>query len=195
MARTADIHRVTGETDIRVSINLDGSGTCDVATGIGFFDHMLHLFARHSLIDLTIAAKGDLEVDGHHTVEDTGISIGQALAQAMGDKAGIERYASIMTPMDESLVACAMDISGRGGFWSDFSIPVPMIGDFASELTMEFFGALARTAGITLHMKQLAGENSHHIVEAAFKSFARALRQAISTNVRERGVPSTKGTL
>ena len=194
--RKAEITRTTKETDITVSLDLDGTGEVEVDTGIGFFDHMLDAFGRHGLFDLTVKAKGDLHVDGHHTVEDVGIVLGQAFAQAIGDKRGIVRYGDIMLPMDEALVLAAVDFSGRGGLFWQMDIPYQMVGSFDSTLAKEFFIAFAANAGITLHVKQLAGENVHHIVEALFKAVARALRAAVATDPRAAdALPSTKGTL
>jgi len=194
-ARTATIERKTRETDIRISIDLDGVGESTIDTGIGFFDHMLTHLAKHSLCNIEVKCKGDLQVDAHHTVEDVGIAIGQALAKAVGDKAGIVRYGSSVVPMDEALVMTALDISGRGSLEYGLALKKEMIGTFDSELTPEFFKALANNAGINVHIRELEGSNAHHIVEAAFKSFARALREATSRDVRVTGVPSTKGTL
>ncbi|MEN6357645.1 MAG: imidazoleglycerol-phosphate dehydratase HisB [Armatimonadota bacterium] len=193
--RKADIERKTKETQISVSINLDGTGESTVDTGIGFFDHMLTHLAKHSLCNLVVKCKGDLEVDAHHTVEDVGISIGKAIARAVGDKAGIVRYGSSVVPMDEALVMTALDLSGRGGLVYGLQIEKEMIGAFDSELTPEFFKALVNNAGINAHIRQLDGSNAHHIVEAAFKSFARALREALSADDRVKGIPSTKGIL
>lgn len=194
--RTAQVSRATKETNITVSVGLDGSGTVDAQTGIGFFNHMLDAFGRHSLIDLEVDAKGDLQVDGHHTVEDTGIVLGQALAQALGDKRGISRFGQCVLPMDEALVMAALDISGRGGLYWDVQLPFGMVGDFDTQLAREFFIALATNAGITLHVRQLAGDNAHHVIEAAFKAVARALRQAVEPDPRAAGaLPSTKGAL
>lgn len=196
MERTATISRATAETDIEVTVNLDGSGRAEVSTGIGFFDHMLTAFARHGRIDLAVRAAGDLQVDGHHTVEDAGIVIGQALAAALGDKAGIARYGSAFVPMDEALVLVALDISGRGQLHWAVEVPFGMVGDFDTQLAREFFIALAANAGITLHVRQLAGDNVHHIFEAAFKAAGRALRQAVAIDAALAGeVPSTKGCL
>ena len=196
MTRTATMHRATAETDIAVEVNLDGTGRADVATGIGFFDHMLDAFARHSRIDLTVRVAGDLQVDGHHSVEDAGIVIGQALGAALGDKAGIARFGSAFVPMDEALVLAALDISGRGQLHWAVEVPFGMVGDFDTQLAREFFIALAANAGITLHMRQLAGDNVHHILEAAFKACGRALRAAVAIDGALAGeVPSTKGTL
>ena len=196
MTRAATMHRATAETDITVEVNLDGTGRADVATGIGFFDHMLDAFARHSRIDLMVRVAGDLQVDGHHSVEDAGIVIGQALGTALGDKAGITRFGSAFVPMDEALVLAALDISGRGQLHWTVEVPFGMVGDFDTQLAREFFIALATNAGITLHVRQLAGDNVHHILEAAFKACGRALRAAVAIDGALAGeVPSTKGTL
>ena len=196
MAREATVTRTTKETDITISIGLDGTGVTEIATGIGFFDHMLEAFGRHGLFDLSVQAKGDLHVDGHHTVEDAGIVLGKAFAQALGDKRGIVRFGDIALPMDEALVLAAVDISGRGALYWDMQIPYQMVGGFDSTLAKEFFIAFAANAGITLHLKQLAGEHVHHIVEAAFKATARALREAVADDPRSAGaLPSTKGAL
>ena len=194
--RTATITRQTAETDISVEINLDGSGQYDNQTGVGFFDHMLDQLARHSLIDMTIRATGDLHIDDHHTVEDTGIALGQALTQALGDKTGIRRYGSCLLPMDDALIRCALDLSARPFLIWNVDLPTPKIGTFDTELVREFFTALATHGGITLHVDQLHGFNSHHIAEAAFKSVARALREAVETDPRKAdAIPSTKGAL
>jgi imidazoleglycerol-phosphate dehydratase len=193
--RKAEIKRKTRETDIKVAINLDGSGESAIDTGIGFFDHMLTHLAKHSLCDLNVSCKGDLEVDAHHSVEDIGIALGKAIAKAAGDKVGIVRYGSSIVPMDEALVMTALDLSGRGGLVYGLELEKEMIGAFDSELTPEFFKALVNNAGINAHIRQLDGSNAHHIVEAAFKSFARALREAVSYDKRGKGIPSTKGTL
>ena len=194
--RFAEIKRTTNETDIEAAINLDGTGEADVETGIGFFDHMLDAFGRHSLFDVRVRAKGDLEVDGHHTVEDAGIVLGQAFAAALGDKRGIRRFGSLALPMDEALVLAACDLSGRGQLHWDVGVPPVMIGSFDATLAKEFFIAFAANAGVTLHVRQLAGENAHHIVEAAFKVVARALREAVEPDERLGGaLPSTKGSL
>jgi imidazoleglycerol-phosphate dehydratase len=193
--RKSEIERKTKETQIRISVNLDGTGKGKASTGIGFFDHMLDHLATHSLCDVDVACKGDLDVDAHHTVEDVGIAIGQAISQALGDKRSITRYGSAVVPMDESLVLVALDISGRGSLSCNLDLKKEMIGTFDSELAQEFFKSVARSAGITLHIKQLGGKNAHHVVEAAFKAFARALRQAVALDERVSGVPSTKGTL
>ena len=196
MERYAHIERVTKETDIKLSIDLDGSGKVQVETGVPFFNHMLEAFGRHGLFDLVVDAKGDLEVDAHHTVEDVGLVLGQAIAQALGDKRGITRFGSIVLPMDEALIIAAVDISGRGQLHYDVSLPIEFIGTFDTTLAKEFFIALASNAGITLHIRSLAGENSHHIIEAASKACARALAQAVSIDPRTKGeLPSTKGTL
>ncbi len=193
--RKASVDRKTRETDISVAINLDGTGDSQVSTGIGFFDHMLTHLAKHSLCDLAIKCEGDLQVDAHHTVEDVGIAIGQAIAQALGDKAGITRYGSAIVPMDEALVMAVLDISGRGSLVYGIELRKEMIGTFDSELTPEFFKALVTNAGINAHIRLLDGSNAHHVVEAAFKAFARALRQAVSHDERVQGIPSTKGSL
>jgi imidazoleglycerol-phosphate dehydratase len=194
--RTAKVTRATAETDISVEINLDGTGVYDNQTGVGFFDHMLDQLARHSLIDMTIRAKGDLHIDDHHTVEDTGIALGQALTQALGDKRGIVRYGACHLPMDDAQVRCALDLSARPFLVWNVELPTQKIGTFDCELVREFFQALATHGGITLHVDQLHGFNSHHITEAAFKAVARALRIAVETDPRKSdAVPSTKGTL
>jgi len=194
--RSATITRKTAETEISVTIDLDGTGTYDNQTGIGFFDHMLDQLSRHSLIDFSIRAKGDLHIDDHHTVEDTGIALGQALTQALGDKRGIRRYGSCLLPMDDALVRCALDLSARPFLIWNVDLPTPKIGTFDTELVREFFQALSTHGGITLHVDQLHGLNSHHIAEAAFKSVARALREAVETDPRKGdAVPSTKGAL
>ncbi|MFL5521876.1 MAG: imidazoleglycerol-phosphate dehydratase HisB [Gemmatimonadales bacterium] len=196
MPRTAEIRRTTKETDLLVRIDLDGSGRAEVRTGIGFFDHMLEAFARHGLFDLVVQAQGDLHVDGHHTVEDTGIALGQAIAQALGDRRGIRRYADACVPLDESLVRAVVDVSGRPYLWYQVDIPKwQMLGDFDVFLTPEFFRALVTNAQLTAHIDLLRGDNPHHIVESAFKAFARALDMATSIDPRVQGVPSTKGSL
>ena len=195
MTRTAKAVRATNETDIGLSVDLDGTGVADVETGIGFFDHMLAALARHALVDLTVRAKGDLEVDDHHTVEDTGIVLGQALREALGDKRGIRRFGSVMVPLDEALIMAAVDISGRGELYWDVPIGPAKVGTFDTELGHEFFAGLAREAGITLHLRLVCGSNAHHILEAAFKAAARALREAVEPDPRVDGVPSTKGSL
>lgn len=196
MTRTAKVVRATAETDIGLSIDLDGTGVADVETGVGFFDHMLCALARHSMIDLTLRVKGDTCVDDHHTVEDTGIVLGQALHEALGDKRGIRRFGSVMVPLDEALVMAAVDISGRGELFWDVAIGPSKVGSFDTELGHEFFAGLARDAGITLHLRLVCGENAHHILEATFKAFARALREAVEPDFRSAGaIPSTKGSL
>lgn len=193
--RRAVVTRVTGETDITVELDLDGTGTCSIDTGVPFFDHMLNAFGRHGLFDLTVHATGDIEVDAHHTVEDTGIVLGQAFTQALGDKAGITRFSDVCIPMDETLVQAAVDISGRGQAYCDLPIPTERVGSFDTELAVEFFYAFARDARVTLHVRELAGANSHHIIEAAFKAAGRAMRYACELDPRVNGVPSTKGSL
>ena len=196
MTRRGEVQRRTGETDLRVTVDLDGSGTSEVRTGIGFFDHMLDALARHALLDLTVIATGDLHVDGHHTVEDTGIALGGAIARALGDRSGIRRYGHALVPLDESLVRAVVDVSGRP--WLSYDIEIPkwqMLGDYDVFLTPEFFRALVTNAGLTVHMDLVRGDNPHHIVEAAFKAFARALDAATALDPRVPGVPSTKGAL
>jgi imidazoleglycerol-phosphate dehydratase len=196
MPRVGQITRKTKETDLHVLVNLDGTGQAKVKTGIGFFDHMLEALARHGLLDLTVEARGDLHVDGHHTVEDTGIVLGQAIAQALGDRAGIRRYADAVVPLDEALVRCVVDVSGRP--YLSYHIDIPkwqMLGDYDVFLTPEFFRALVLNAGLTVHLDLIRGDNPHHIVESAFKAFARALDDATALDPRVTGVPSTKGTL
>ena len=196
MARSGEIRRATKETDLHVRVDLDGKGDAHIRTGIGFLDHMLEAFARHALLDLTVEAQGDLNVDGHHTVEDTGIALGLALAQALGDRAGIRRYGDALVPLDEALVRAVVDVSGRP--YLSYHIDVPkwqMLGDYDVFLTPEFFRALVLNAGLTAHLDLVRGDNPHHIVEAAFKAFARALDAATALDPRVVGVPSTKGTL
>ena len=194
--RSATITRQTAETEISVTVNLDGTGTYDNQTGVGFFDHMLDQLARHSLIDMTIRAKGDLHIDDHHTVEDTGIALGQALVQALGDKRGIRRYGECRLPMDDAQVACALDLSARPFLIWNLEMPTQKIGSFDTELVREFFQAMATHGGITLHIDLLHGVNSHHIAEAAFKATARALRDAVEPDPRKGdAIPSTKGAL
>mgnify|MGYP006281674001 CR=1 FL=1 len=194
--RQARIERKTAETRIVVEIDLDGTGACDTATGVGFFDHMLDQLARHALIDLRVRAEGDLHIDDHHTVEDTGIAIGQALAQALGDKRGIRRYGACLLPMDDALVRAALDLSGRPYLVWSVPFEAPKIGTFDTELVREFFQALSSHGGVTLHVERLAGINAHHVAEAAFKAVARALREAVEPDPRREGaVPSTKGAL
>ncbi len=194
--RTATIERVTGETQIAVTLNLDGSGVYDVATGIGFLDHMLEQLSRHSLIDLHVRAKGDLHIDAHHTTEDSALAIGSAFAQALGDRKGITRYGDALIPMDETLTRVALDISGRPYLVWRTSFSQPRLGDMDTELFKEWFAAFAQTAGVTLHIETLYGVNNHHIVESCFKGLARALRAAVTLDPRKLdAVPSTKGTL
>ncbi|HEY7682727.1 MAG TPA: imidazoleglycerol-phosphate dehydratase HisB [Gemmatimonadales bacterium] len=196
MGRSAEISRKTRETRIRIRVDLDGTGQAQARTGIGFFDHMLEALARHSLLDLELECAGDLHVDGHHTVEDVGIVLGQAIAQALGDRAGIRRFADATVPLDEALVRAVMDVSGRP--FLSYNIEIAkwqMLGDYDVFLTPEFFRALVLNAGLTVHLDLVRGENPHHIVEAAFKAFARALDQAIQKDPRVTGVPSTKGVL
>lgn len=194
--RSAKIIRKTVETDISVEITLDGTGAYSNETGVGFFDHMLDQLARHSLIDMKIRCSGDLHIDDHHTVEDVGIALGQALTQALGDKKGIRRYGSCLLPMDDALVRAALDLSGRPYLVWTLDLPTAKIGSFDTELVREFFQALSSHGGITLHIDQLHGLNSHHIAEAAFKAVARALRDAVETDTRKAdAIPSTKGAL
>ncbi len=193
--RQAHIERQTSETQISLHISLDGDGSSEILTGVGFFDHMLTHVARHGLLHLTVQASGDLHIDDHHTVEDVGIALGQALREAAGDKAGIVRYGYAQTPMDESLVSCALDWSGRGLLVDDFVFPSSKIGTFDTELVPEFFRAVAAQAGLTLHFEQKRGRNAHHIAEAAFKAFGRALDMAKQRDERVGGIPSTKGVL
>jgi imidazoleglycerol-phosphate dehydratase len=194
--RAASVSRRTAETDIAASIALDGTGKAEIATGVGFLDHMLELFARHGLFDVAVTATGDLHVDQHHTTEDAGIALGQAFLKALGDKKGITRYADLHVPMDETLSRVAVDISGRPFRVFRSAFPTQKIGAFDTELVREFFQAFAMNAGVTLHLETLYGENSHHIAESLFKGLARALRRAVAVDPREEGrVPSTKGTL
>jgi imidazoleglycerol-phosphate dehydratase len=196
MSRTAEIRRLTGETNIELKLNLDGTGAADIQTGVGFLDHMLHLLARHSLIDLSVRAAGDLYVDSHHTVEDVGICLGKAIAQAVGDKTGIRRYGHFTLPMDETLVTVAVDLSGRPFFVWKADVPVEQLGAFNSQLAEEFWHAVASNALMNLHVVCHYGKNTHHILEAIFKAAARSLRQAVELDPRAAGmVPSTKGTL
>lgn len=196
MSRVAEVDRKTNETSIRLRLDLDGSGTTDISTGIGFFDHMLDQLGRHWLVDLEIDASGDLHVDAHHTVEDVGICLGTALNEALGEKRGIRRYGWSIVPMEEALVQSALDLSGRPLLVFDAPVPAEVIGNYDPDLTEEFFTALSRTAGITLHIRLLAGKNSHHIVEAVFKSVAQALKVATELDARRgSAVPSTKGVL
>ena len=193
--RTATVHRATGETDITVELDLDGSGTAHISTGVPFFDHMLDAFTRHGLFDLTINATGDVEVDAHHTVEDTGIVLGQAFAEALGEKRGVTRFADVAVPLDEALVQAVVDLSGRGQAYCQLPMPTERVGTFDTELAVEFFYAFARDARATLHVRELAGANSHHIIEAAFKAAGRAMRRACELDPRVTGIPSTKGSL
>jgi imidazoleglycerol-phosphate dehydratase len=195
MSRTATISRTTNETSIELELNLDGSGNAEISTGVGFFDHMLDLLARHALFDLRVSADGDLAVDDHHTVEDVGICLGQALLEAVGDKAGIARYGHMTLPMEETLVTVALDLSGRIAFRYNAAIPTEKIGSFDAQLVKEFWHAVASNARMNLHVLLHYGENAHHISEAVFKATARALRAAVSIDPRQTGVPSTKGTL
>lgn len=194
--RSADLTRKTGETDISLVINLDGTGVSSVSTGCGFLDHMLTLFAKHGRFDLTVTCKGDTWVDDHHTVEDIGICLGDAFAQALGDLRGVTRYGSVILPMDEALILTAVDLSGRGMLCYDLDIPTEKVGTFDTELTEEFLLAFVRRSNITLHVRQMAGKNSHHIIEGTFKSLARSLRQAVAIDPSCAGeIPSTKGVL
>lgn len=194
--RLGEVKRRTNETDIAVSLVLDGTGKAEISSGVGFFDHMLDLFARHSLIDLKVAVTGDTQIDDHHSVEDTGIALGEAIKQALGDKKGIRRYADIHLPMDETLTRVAVDVSGRPFLVFRTRFEAQKIGSFDTELVREFFQAFAMNAGITLHVETLYGDNAHHIAESCFKGLARALRRAIEVDPREGGrVPSTKGAL
>ncbi len=193
--RMAELTRKTAETAISVAVGLDGTGAAKIATGVAFFDHMLDQLARHSLIDITLSAKGDTHIDDHHTVEDCGIALGQALARALGDKAGIRRYGHFVLAMDDAQVGCALDLSGRPYLVWNVAFPTPKIGSFDTELVREFFQALSTHGGITLHLDLTHGLNSHHIAEAAFKSVARALRMAVEPDPRQSGIPSTKGVL
>jgi imidazoleglycerol-phosphate dehydratase len=195
MARTAQLRRQTGETLIELALNLDGAGQVEVSTGVGFFDHMLTLLGRHSLIDLKIKASGDLHVDAHHTVEDVGICFGKALAQALGDKAGIRRYGSATLPMDETLVTSAIDLSGRPFCVWLAEVPLETLGNFNAQLAEEFWRAVASAGALTLHVVCHHGKNTHHIIEGIFKASARALRHAVESDPRMTGVPSTKGVL
>ncbi len=194
--RTAEINRKTNETEIQLALSLDGSGESRIHTGCGFLDHMLTLFARHGRFDLTLTCKGDTEVDDHHTVEDIGIALGSALKEALGEKRGVTRYGSFLLPMDESLILTAVDLSGRAHLSYALEIPAQKVGDFDTELTEEFFLGFVRSAAITLHIRQLAGRNSHHIIEGAFKSVARSLAAAVAIDAAHQNeIPSTKGVL
>jgi imidazoleglycerol-phosphate dehydratase len=195
VGRSAVIERETKETAVTVRLGLDGSGTTDIATGVPFFDHMLDALGRHALIDLSVGASGDLDVDAHHTVEDVGICVGQAIAEALGDKAGIRRFGSAAVPLDEALVLAAVDISGRGSLTYEVDVPIELIGTFDTTLSREFLAAVATNAGLTLHLHLVAGDNAHHIIEATFKALALALREAAAMDPRVVGVPSTKGSL
>lgn len=195
MNRTAECVRRTNETDITLSLNLDGTGKSEIHTGIGFFNHMLEGFSRHGFFDLTVKAAGDLEVDSHHTIEDTGIVLGSAINEAVGDKKGIKRYGSCILPMDETLVLCAVDLSGRPYLAFDGTFTAPKIGDMDTEMVKEFFYAISYAAGMNLHIKVISGGNNHHMAEAMFKAFARALDEATSVDTRIADVLSTKGSL
>jgi imidazoleglycerol-phosphate dehydratase len=196
MPRVGEVERKTKETELKILIDLDGRGESRVHTGIGFLDHMLESFARHGLFDLVVEARGDLQVDGHHTVEDTGIALGQALALALGDRAGIRRFADVIIPLDEALVRAVVDVSGRPFLAYQVDIPKwQMLGDYDVFLTPEFFRAVVHNAGLTVHLDAIRGDNPHHLVEATFKAFARALDEATAIDPRVRGVPSTKGVL
>lgn len=195
MSRSATIERNTNETSITLSLELDGDGTSDIQSGVGFFDHMLELFTRHGLFNLSVKADGDLQVDQHHTVEDVGICLGQALREAVGDKAGITRYGHMTLPMEETLVTVALDLSGRMAFVFDAAFPTEKIGEFDSQLVKEFWNAVVSNALLNLHVVLHHGENAHHISEAIFKGAARALRSAVTIDPRQTGVPSTKGKL
>lgn len=195
MERKANINRKTGETDIEITLHLDGTGSNSINTGIGFFDHMLSSFAKHGLFDLKVSVKGDLEVDSHHTIEDTGIVLGQAIKKAIGDKNGIKRFGECILPMDEALILCALDLSGRPYLKYNIDLTVPKVGDFDTEMVHEFFYAVSYNAGMNLHLKMLDGVNNHHIIEAAFKAFAKALDKALEYDKRIAGVLSTKGSL
>jgi len=193
--RAAEISRDTSETKIRVLLDIDGTGQAQVSTGVGFLDHMLNLWTRHGLFDLTLSARGDLQIDDHHTVEDTGIVLGQAVKQAVGDKAGIKRYGTAFVPMDEALVQVSLDLSGRPYLVLDVPLPPVMLGNFSAEMAEEFLRAFAFAAGITLHVRLICGQNTHHIIEAVFKALGRALDEATQLDPRIRGVMSTKGML
>ncbi|MDY6323506.1 MAG: imidazoleglycerol-phosphate dehydratase HisB [Catonella sp.] len=195
MGRSAVIDRKTLETDIHLELNLDGTGKTDIETGIGFLDHMLNSFAKHGFFDLVCKCHGDLYVDGHHTTEDIGIVLGQAIGEAVGDKKGIHRYGQYVLPMDEALVVCALDLCGRPYLGYDLRLPFEMVGSFSSELVKEFFYAVSYSAMMNLHIRELAGENTHHIIEASFKAFARALREAVDIDPHVTGVLSAKGKL
>ena len=194
-SRKSSVSRKTNETDIKIDFNMDGTGVTTIDTGIGFFDHMLNSFARHGLFDLNVSVKGDLYVDSHHTIEDTGIALGMAIRKALGDKKGIKRYGSIMLPMDETLVLCAIDLSGRPYLVFDETFTVDQVGYFDTEMVREFFYAISYAAGMNLHIKEIHGSNNHHITEATFKAFAKALDEASSYDIRITDVLSTKGTI
>ena len=194
--RTAEIKRKTAETDIQLDLNIDGSGKSEISTGVGFLDHMLTLFSRHGRFDLNLVCKGDVDVDDHHSVEDIGICLGKAFAEAAGDMRGIKRYGSMILPMDETLILCAVDISGRSYLNFSLDIPTEKVGTFDTELAEEFFQAFVRNFPITLHIKQLEGKNSHHIIEGTFKAFGRAMKNAIEKDIKYADeIPSTKGVL
>ena len=195
MKRTAECRRTTKETDINLLLNLDGRGYAEISTGIGFFDHMLDGFARHGLFDLTCRVKGDLEVDCHHTIEDTGIVLGTAVREAVGDKQGIVRFGNCILPMDEALILCSLDLSGRPFYVSDVVFPTERVGEMDTQMVREFFYAVSYSAGMNLHFRMLSGENSHHITEGMFKAFAKALDMAVTTDPRIADVLSTKGSL
>ena len=195
MARTATIVRETSESKVELSLNLDGTGKTDIDTSVPFYNHMMTALGKHSLIDLKIKATGDTDIDAHHTVEDTGIVLGEAFCQALGDKAGIMRFADAAIAMDETLVMAAVDISGRGQAYCELPVPTERVGTFDTELAVEFFYAFARDAKLTLHVRELAGGNSHHIIEAAFKAVGRTMRHACELDLRVQGIPSTKGSL
>jgi imidazoleglycerol-phosphate dehydratase len=195
MSRSAEIHRQTAETDVQLSLDLDGQGEGERATGVGFFDHMLDLLARHGGLDLAVQVNGDLATGAHHTVEDTGLVLGQALHEALGDRAGITRYGHAVVPMDEARASAAVDLSGRPFLLFEAQLPAGTTGDFEHELCEEFLRAVSTTARMTLHVKVEAGTNAHHMIEACFKALARAVREAVSIDPRQSGVPSTKGTL
>lgn len=195
MPRSSLINRKTNETEIQISLDIDGAGFAEIDTGIGFFDHMLTSFAKHGLFDLKVKVTGDLHVDSHHTIEDTGIALGTAIREALGEKLSIRRYGSCILPMDETLILCAMDLSGRPFLAFEAAMQTPAVGGFDTQMLKEFFYAVTYSAGMNLHIKLLNGDNSHHIIEAAFKSFARALDESTITDDRIHGIPSTKGSL
>jgi imidazoleglycerol-phosphate dehydratase len=195
VSRTAHIHRVTGETDVSLSLGLDGTGAGERDTGVGFFDHLLDTLARHGALDLDVRVQGDLETGPHHTVEDAGLALGQALDEALGERSGITRFGDAVVPMDEARAFCAIDVSGRPFTVFEGAFPVDRVGDFDTDLAAEFFRAVANTAKLTVHVRVEVGTNAHHMVEASFKAFARALRQAVELDDRVAGVPSTKGVL